>query len=253
MLIGRTRELEAAWNLLGRVSAGRGAMLVLAGEAGIGKTRLADEIAGRALQQGFTVAWARAWETGGAPAYFPWSELLLALQSTGFELPPAAAGIIYARASAGPGERAAVEPERQRFELFEHVLQHLRACARRAPLLLVFDDLQAADLASLELLAFVARGFRGLGIALLVTYRDVEARAGELAGVIGRIVREGEQLPLHRLSAEDVAELVRHEFGHFDAAFSVELHALTEGNPKCCARSRVPMVCCGWCASAWLG
>src|SRR5205823_1676442 len=141
---------------------GRGALCVVSGEAGIGKTRLADEAASLASGRGFVVAWGRAWETGGAPPYHPWTEALRALMSSTTIAPPSVVLALLdgpLRSLGGEGTRA--DPARERFELFEGVTAFLRAAAQRAPLLLVFDDLHIADLPTLELLAFVARGLRG--------------------------------------------------------------------------------------------
>ena len=69
MLIGRSREIEALDKLLDGAAAGAGGIRVVVGEPGIGKTRLADEISAHAAERKVSIAWGRAWETGGAPAY----------------------------------------------------------------------------------------------------------------------------------------------------------------------------------------
>ena len=234
MLVGRGREIAGLEQLLASAAAGRGGLRVVHGEPGIGKTRLADEIAARAATSGFTVSWGRAWETGGAPAYWPWIELLGVL-AEGAEgerpVPPKVGELLgrVARPALGEGTRA--DPARERFEVFEAVGSFLRACARGGPLLLVFDDLHMADGATLELLSFVARGLRASRIAVVATWRDAEARAAKVAEVLARIAREGEGVPLRPLSSEDVAEVVRHEVGHLDAPLAARLYELTEGNP----------------------
>ena len=58
---------------------GRGRLFLLSGEPGIGKTRLADEVAGRARERGARVLWGRCWEEGGAPPYWPWVQVLRSL------------------------------------------------------------------------------------------------------------------------------------------------------------------------------
>src|SRR5579859_4800335 len=75
-LIGRGRELRDLEELLSHAAQGRGGLAMLVGEPGIGKTRLADAAAEAATGMGFRVAWGRAWESGGAPPYFPWSQAL---------------------------------------------------------------------------------------------------------------------------------------------------------------------------------
>jgi predicted ATPase len=74
-LLGRDAELSALLGALDDARAGRGRLFLLVGEAGIGKTRLADELAARAGED-VRVLWGRCWEAGGAPAYWPWIQAL---------------------------------------------------------------------------------------------------------------------------------------------------------------------------------
>ncbi|HEY3666148.1 MAG TPA: BREX system ATP-binding domain-containing protein [Polyangiaceae bacterium] len=231
MLVGRARELDDLEHLLDAASTGQGGLRVIFGEPGIGKTRLADELAARARARQFTVSWGRAWETGGAPAYWPWLEILGPLTEGASDVPPRLTALLDRSSAAPRGDGTRADPARERFELFEAVGSFLRSCARQTPLLLVFDDLHAADVASLELLSFVARGLRAARVAIVVTYRDAESRLAPVAEVLGRITREGSALSLRRLSGAEVAELVRHDRGHFDAALAAALFELTEGNP----------------------
>jgi hypothetical protein len=177
------------------------------------------------------VSWGRAWETGGAPAYWPWTELLTPLADAADELPAHVRTLLGPSSDAVLGEGTRADPARDRFELFESVSAFIRACARKKPLLVVFDDLHSADVPSLELLAFVARGLRSTRIAALGTYRDLEARRPPVADMLARIAREGEILPLRRLSREEVAELVTNETRQSDAALSEAIHGITDGNP----------------------
>lgn len=231
MFVGRERELDRLDHTLDAAMSGRGGLRVLSGEPGIGKTRLADEIVARATTKGFYVSWGRAWETGGAPAYWPWIELLGPLTELDDNLPERVRALLTSSAGATLEEGTRADPARERFELFESVGSFVRACARKRPLLLVFDDLHVADVPSLELLLFVARGLRASRIAALGTYRDAEARRAPVADMLARITREGEAIPLRTLSSDEVAEIVRHETGHSDSALVAEVYQLTEGNP----------------------
>src|ERR1700731_1685414 len=77
--VGRERELAELRTGLADVTSGRGrvgGMFLISGEAGIGKTRLADELAGEAASRGMRVVWGRCWEGGGAPAYWPWIQVI---------------------------------------------------------------------------------------------------------------------------------------------------------------------------------
>jgi tetratricopeptide (TPR) repeat protein len=233
VLIGRSREIDGLEGLLAGAVSGSGGLRILHGEAGIGKTRLANEIATRASTRGFIVAWGRAWETEGAPAYWPWIELLGALVALdpNEEVSPRVRALLNRNATVPLGDSTRADPARERFELFDAVSSFLRASTRTAPLLLILDDLHMADIASLELLSFVARGLRTSRIAVVGTYRDAESRLPPVADVLGRIAREGDAFPLRRLSVDEVGELVRQDRGHLDRALAAALFELTEGNP----------------------
>jgi tetratricopeptide (TPR) repeat protein len=231
VLFGRGRELEDCERLLGAAEHGRGGLRTVKGAPGIGKTRLADEVAARAVSRGFRVAWGRAWETGGAPAYFPWIEILDGISDLEPELVPRTRALLESGTRISLGDGARADPARERFGLFEAVSQCLRGASRRAPLFLSFDDLHASDVASLELLSFVARGLRASRIAVLGTFRDWEGSLPHVAEALSRIGREGEMTSLRALTREEVAEWVRYEIGHFDVALSATFYDLTQGNP----------------------
>ena len=105
-------ELASLQAALADAEAGRGRLVMLAGEAGIGKSRLADELASRAKRRGVHIAWGRCWAAGGAPAYWPWIQ---ALRTFVRELDPDA---LYARLGRGAGELRHLLPELA--ELFPH-------------------------------------------------------------------------------------------------------------------------------------
>src|SRR5688500_12321031 len=82
LLIGRERELGELQLALAAAREGRGRVYLIAGEPGIGKTRLAEAVADQGAAEGMLPAWGRAWESAGAPAYWPWTQLLRALVGT---------------------------------------------------------------------------------------------------------------------------------------------------------------------------
>jgi len=231
MLVGRAREIDGIDRLLEGAAAGAGGLRIVHGEPGIGKTRLADEATARAVARGFTTAWGRAWETGGAPPYWPWIEVLQVLATPDAEVPPRLHELLDRSPSPASAERMRADPARERFELFEAVGAFLRARSRAAPLLVVLDDLHAADVPSLELLSFVARGLRSSRVAVVGTYRDLEARQPPVVDVLRRVAREGELFALRRLTQDDVAEVARQELGRLEPRVAEELFALSEGNP----------------------
>src|SRR5689334_2424257 len=137
-LVGRRRELDALAGWLEAARGGRGRLVLCAGEPGIGKTRLAQELAGSAAAQGVAVAWGRCAEVEGAPAYWPWRQVLRALGG-----PPAAQRGHPAATQREDGAPAAIldggpgSPE-ERFQLFDRVTDALLAAAQPA-LLVVLD------------------------------------------------------------------------------------------------------------------
>lgn len=220
-LLGRERELQVLAQACDAAIGGRGQLFLVVGEPGIGKTQLADEVAARAGARGMRVAWGRAWETGGAPPFYPWTEVLDELGGPSLDA---------SRPSRG-GDGANADAVRERFSMFDGVLRFLRTGSQAQPLLLVFDDLHAADVHSLELLHFVARGLRSRRIAILGTVRDVEARRGGIAEALASLGREANHLTLGALGVDDVGAMVERHLGHADARWTAELMARTEGNP----------------------
>jgi hypothetical protein len=219
-LIGRERERAALDAALDEAVAGRGSLLLATGEPGIGKTRLLEEAARAAAQRGFAVAWGRAWEAGGAPAYWPWIQILRALRTASPELARLGGGAAPASAS-------------DRFSLFDGVAGAVVAAASAAPLLLLLDDLHAADPSSLELLEFLSGQLAAAPVVVAGSYRDVEARLDpEVDARVARLGRRGRTLALERLDEREVAALVRGA-GTLpdDAAVAAMVHAATEGNP----------------------
>ncbi len=201
------------------VAAGRGGLVLVVGEAGAGKTRLAEEAIALAADRGIDTHRVTCWAEAGAPPFWPWSQLLVELGAAPLDV-----------ATEGADDS---DHELARFRLFSTVVETLRARAAEQPRLLVVDDLHWADPPSLRLLAFVAPHLRDAAIIVLATYRDVEAAAlADVAAVLPELVRHGPQLA--------VPPLERHQLGLFVADLVgnpvsddlvTRLHVLTAGNP----------------------
>ncbi|MDX6399835.1 MAG: hypothetical protein QOF27_441, partial [Gaiellaceae bacterium] len=158
-LEGRDQEITLLEAGLEDALAGRGRLFVVVGEAGSGKSRLADDLASTAKQRGTRILWGRGWDGGGAPPYWPWSQALRdALPSD----PPAQRGD-------------------EQFRFFTAVTEALRVQAAAQPLLLVFDDLQAADEGSILLLEFVATALPEMSALVLALGRPETPRLDELS------------------------------------------------------------------------
>jgi DNA-binding SARP family transcriptional activator len=160
-LVGRTDELALLQAGIDDALAGRGRLFLVVGEAGAGKTRLADEVASAAKQRGVRILWGRGWAGGGAPAYWPWSQ---AMRDAGRAVPELDS-----------------DDESGRFRFFETMTETVREVAAEQPLLLVLDDLQAADEESVLLLEFLAAELPEMAALVLALGRNETERLDELS------------------------------------------------------------------------
>lgn len=184
-LLGRDEELRLVAEALDRAASGNGALVLLGGEPGIGKSRLADEAAAVARSRGFVTLWGRGWEDAGAPPYWPWVQVFRAyLRQTDAEaarrqLGPSAVDLVSALPELRElfvelPEPANPDTDAARFQLFDSTVSFLRRAGTDRPLLVVLDDLHATDPSSLRLLRFLAGQLSEMRLVVLATYRDVE-------------------------------------------------------------------------------
>ena len=223
LLVGRERELAELLDALDQAATGRGRLMLIGGEPGIGKSRLADELASRARQGGFQVLWGRAWEDAGAPPYWPWIQALrVYLRSTPID-------DVRRDLGSGAVDMAHILPELRdvfpdlppppdaasesaRFQLFDSTATLLRNVAFGRPMLVVLDDLQAADTASILFLRFLASQLGDMPMMVVGTYRDVELTPEHpLTTAIAELAREpvARVLELGGLPADAVGEYLR--------------------------------------------
>ena len=231
--MGRTRETEAIDRAIAELSFGRGHILMLAGEAGIGKSTLARYVTDSALQQSIPVYWGFAWEEGGAPAYWPWTQLLTSLAEERNPAPDQMSGMHQLLPGiAAAGEAPQLQPHQARFMLLESVRRLLESVSRETPLVLVLEDLHAADVDSLHLLQYVAGHATRMPLLIIGTFRDLEARAMEAGEPLWRTCRDAEVIMLDRLVEADIREyLSAHGRGGPSRADVRRLLETTEGNP----------------------
>ena len=240
MLVGRDAEIARLGAAIERAAGGRPATVLVAGEAGIGKSRLVAEALGHAARLGAVALAGGCLDVGeGVLAYAPVVEALRPLARL---LGPAelervlgGAGDELARLvpelgprNAGPG--GPLEPAR----LFELLLGMLHRIAERAPVLLVVEDLHWADQSTRDLLSFLVRNLRA-GVALVLTCRSDEPHRGHpLRSFLAELGRGGraERLELGRLGRRELAELVAGILGEPPApGVAREILARSEGNP----------------------
>jgi DNA-binding CsgD family transcriptional regulator len=250
-MVGRDRELARVTRLLDHAVTGRGHLVLCTGEAGIGKTRLAEEAAALAAARGVPVVWARAADRGSSAPYGLWRMVLgdLAVRAAGAD----ASGVdrwsavfgdterpaVVEGADAGSARRFALSPEgadagsERRFALFAEVRRRLAEAARPSGLLLVLDDLQWADEASAALLTDVVRQLRGTPILVFATYRDSAASDEVSAGLLQALSADAntERVDLRGLPAAAVGDMLRAAGLAASAEQAGEVHSETGGNP----------------------
>ncbi len=240
--IGREDALARLWAAFEQARSGTGGVVLLAGEPGIGKTRTAEEFVAAARVAGARVLSGWCHEGEGAPAYWPWVQVLRSFASelgergaprASFEeiarLVPELAGEPLARRAA----LVADGPE-ARFRFYDGVAAFLRAASLREPLVVFLDDLHWADTSSLGLLAFVAREIRESRMLIVGTYRPEDASRPALSQALAELARrpEHERIALEGLCREEVAQLVARS-GRVDPepALVDAICERTDGNP----------------------
>jgi DNA-binding SARP family transcriptional activator len=246
VFVGRERELSGLVVALDDALSGQGRLVLVTGEPGIGKSRLGEELAGRARAVGAQVLGGRCWEAGGAPAYWPWVQAIRAyVRATDTEL-------LRHQLGGSGGELATLLPElRGRFpdlpdppssdvegarvRLFDAAVSFLKSAALVRPLLLVLDDLHAADEPTLLLLRFLARELGNSRILVIGAYRDVDPAVRDpLSATLAEVTREPvtRRIELAGLDEREVAEFIRRTVGDApERAVATAVHAETDGNP----------------------
>jgi len=246
-LVGREEELERNFLAVEAAESGSGRLVLLAGEPGLGKTRLAQEAMMQLLDRGFVVVANSCYEQHRAIPFYPFLDLL----ARAFAAAPPS---IHRQASQRwphlhvllPDETGAAEvdgPEGQyldgaeeQYLLFRAVTGFLTAMADNQPLAILLDDLQWADEGSLELLQHLARQTRGSRVLLLATYRDSDiSNEHPLGTAVRALTRDGllDRLTLRHLSPEKTAVLVTAMLGEMAGAqeFADFVYRRTKGSP----------------------
>jgi hypothetical protein len=225
--VGRERELDQLDEVLSQTLEGHGACTLVLGEAGIGKTRLLEELAERARARGFSVAWGRGWELGRAPSLWPWLEILRTLLERPLA-PPASARRLRSLLPELEPAVGAFSPDV--FQLYDAVQSYLQAHAQLEPLALFIDDLHVVDDSSLVLGEFVARGLARGRVALFGSQR-LDGQSPELEQRASRLARAGEHVALAPLTCEAVRAWMQHVAAGADIDTARRIHEASDGNP----------------------
>lgn len=238
--VGRRTELRRLDEIFGRVCGGESQAVLIAGEPGIGKTRLAEVFSEQARAAGARVTSGRAWDGGGAPPYWPVLEALRGLAETLDQDAVISAFSGHAESIAAvapdlarriPADTPRTARGHGRFELFSAISDVLQRVAATGPLVVLLDDLHAADSSSIALVRFIC-GRREAGrLLMLATYRNVDPRSGpESRLALAELSREATTMVLGGLDADDVADWLG-EPDTPDGGSGAELVRRTAGNP----------------------
>jgi tetratricopeptide (TPR) repeat protein len=233
-LLGRQHHVSEIDLLVDAALAGRGNLLLISGEAGIGKTRLAEEAALMAGRKGVSTAWAMFGREAGRPPFWPWVEILGQIRDLVDNSSGRAERISAELDRLRPGPHAlpidVPDPEIDRFLLFDSIASALRSSLSEGAVLAVMDDLHWADAASIQLLAYLSTRLRTMPLLLIATYRTEEP-GEELFKRLPDLLRHGRSLILPPLGRDEVAELALSAGFEVDAPTITELMRRSRGNP----------------------
>jgi DNA-binding CsgD family transcriptional regulator len=227
LLVGREREQAILRGHLAAALTGHGSLILIGGEAGIGKSTLAEGLCQEAMERGALVLIGRCYDLTETPPYGPWLDLFRRYQPSN-ELPPLPAAF---------AQREQIGEIASPAALFYQVQDFIAAAAVRRPLVLLLDDLHWADPASLDLLRVVARDVGALPVLIAATYRiDEPAEHHRLPHYLPAMIREANaaRLGLQRLTEEDVRALVTGRFALGETEIQRLVAYLSErgeGNP----------------------
>ncbi|HEX4283098.1 MAG TPA: AAA family ATPase [Solirubrobacteraceae bacterium] len=234
--VGRVAELEALEELVRRAGSGSGGAMLVAGEAGIGKSRLVAELGTRARAAGTSVLVGECVELAeGELAFSPIISALRGVMADAAALEGLGGPLLSALAALWPVAGAVEGVVGGREQLFEGVYRVLARLAERQPVLLIIEDVHWIDQSSRDLLAFLVRNARRDAIVLVVTYRPDELHRGHpLRPFLVELERSGrgQRVELEALTRPEVAEQLQAIAGHVpDGRVTERIFRRSEGNP----------------------
>jgi predicted ATPase/class 3 adenylate cyclase len=244
--VGRTRERARLLQAVERARSGSGTLMLIGGEAGVGKSRLVEEAAAEARRLGLMVLTGHCVDQQGTPPYLPTIEHLEEAARQGSpeafrqalgENAPEIAKLMPELRVRYPDipEPVSLPPEQERRYLLHGIAEFVERNARATPLMLVFEDLHWADESTLLLVRLLAQRAAHVPVLAVGTYRDTDLTPGRpLAALLPDLLRQrlAEEILLGRLDAAGVAAVLAGRVGSTPPQTLVEVvYAETEGNP----------------------
>lgn len=241
VLIGRDRELERAAELLQAAAGGAGTVAVVAGETGVGKTRLVNAVRELAEREGVATAGGGCLEQFATQPYAPVAELLrdVLRERDAEDVRALLENVepwllrLFPELD-GPVANGAGDLDLDRYRVARGVCTLLERCAAEQPLVIVLEDLHWSDAATLELLPWLARRVRGCGVLVLVTLRSDElAVRPDLLATVAELERQriGERIALAPLEPHAVEAMVRAIAVDVSSALVDAVRRRSDGNP----------------------
>ena len=246
VFVGRQTEMDDLKAALEESLSGKGRMITLVGEPGIGKTRTCQELATYATLRNAQVLWGRCYEEQGVPPYWPWVQAIRSYvrerdpQELSVEMGAGASDIAEIVSDVrerlpGLPDSSLLDADEARFRLFDSITSFLKNASQRQPIVLILDDLHWSDKPSLSLLQFVARELAGTRLLLVGTYRDMElSRQHPLAESLAELTRERlfQRILLRGLDRKDVGRFIEVATGIGPPdGLVTAVYTQTEGNP----------------------
>ena len=244
--VGRAQEMEQLSNSLEYSMDGQPHLTMLAGEPGIGKTRLSQEISSYAESRGTRVLRGRCYEDLGTPPYWP------SVQAVASYVRDCDSERLRSEMGAGASDIAEIvpdlwaklpgleppvtlEPEQARIRLFDSIVAFLKTASRAQPIMLVFDNLHWADTSSLLLLEFASHEIVDAPIFTVGTFRDTEVSLDHpLSHLLGELTKEAnfQHMQLSGLTQDDVSIMIEVMSGtKLPRSLANQIHRRTGGNP----------------------
>ncbi|MFH8616586.1 ATP-binding protein [Streptomyces sp. NPDC017979] len=237
-LIGRAHPTRVLHTEIGRVTESHGGLVLVTGEAGIGKTSLVTDAADEARRRGALVLGGSCWDSDSAPGYWPWVQVMRGLRRAVGDAWPRIEKAADGRLGTLLGEAVARVPPGEAadaFPLYDAVTTALVTAAQQRPVVVVLDDLHWADPATLKLLEFIARHAWFERVLLIGTYRDAEVEAADhplRPLLLPLVARATATVTLAGLDRADVGALIALFAGSEpEAALVDEVHRRSGGNP----------------------